>query len=103
MTRLETIKTTDVRARVEPELKDSASDVLAQCGLTVSEGIRLFMLKVVATQGLPFDVNIPNAATKAAMNEARAITKARFASSQEIFNDLEKNTSTKARKPAAKK
>jgi DNA-damage-inducible protein J len=91
------LKSTDVRSRVEPELKDDASDVLAQCGLSLSDGIRLFLRQVVAHQGLPFDVKIPNAETIVAMKEARAKGKARFGYAQELFNDLEKNSHHEAR------
>jgi hypothetical protein len=33
---LSTLKTTDVRSRIEPELKDRAAEVLAECGLNLS-------------------------------------------------------------------
>jgi DNA-damage-inducible protein J len=65
------IKFTDVRSRVEPELKESATDVLAQCGLSLSDGIRLFLRQVVAQRGLPFEVKAPNLDTIAAMKETR--------------------------------
>lgn len=86
---LASLKTTDVRSRVEPEIKESATEVLAQCGLTLSDGIRLFLRQVIAEKGLPFDVKVPNAATQAAMAEARAIGKARFSNVDELMRDLE--------------
>ena len=67
------LKSTDVRSRVEPALKDSATDILAQCGLTLSDGIRLFLHQVVAQRGLPFQVSVPNAQTQEAMAEARGM------------------------------
>lgn len=91
------LKSTDVRSRVEPALKERATDVLAQCGLTLSDGIRLFLNQVVAQRGLPFEVKIPNAETIAAMKEARGMTKARFKSAEEMFDDLEKTSRPKAR------
>jgi DNA-damage-inducible protein J len=99
---LDSLKTTDVRSRIEPDLKDRASSVLAECGLNLSDAIRLFLRQVVAQQGLPFEIRTPNAATAAAMLEARAIGKARFAGPKELFDDLEKTGRTKARKPAKK-
>jgi len=83
------LKTTEVRSRIEPEVKESATKVLADCGLDVSGAIRLFLRQVVAQQGLPFEVKVPNATTIAAMEEARAMTAARFNSAQELFDDLE--------------
>ncbi|UXH78678.1 type II toxin-antitoxin system RelB/DinJ family antitoxin [Roseateles amylovorans] len=93
-----TIKSTELRSRVEPDLKESAAEVLAQCGLTLSDAIRLFLRQVVLHNGLPFEVKVPTAETRAAMEEARSITRARFGSGQELIDDLEKNTrSRKAR------
>ena len=91
------LKSSDVRSRVDPELKYSAAVVLAQCGLSLSDGIRLFLRQVVVQQGLPFDVKIPNAVTIEAMKEARAIRQGRFNSAQELIDDLEKNSASKAR------
>ena len=45
-----------IRARVDAELKESASRVLASCGLDPSEAIRLFLKQVVAHQGIPFEI-----------------------------------------------
>ena len=99
---LVTLKTTDVRSRIEPEIKDRATAVLASCGLNLSDAIRLFLRQVVAQKGLPFEVKAPNATTRAAMQEARSMKKAKFGSAQALFNDLEKNSTTKTRKAAAK-
>lgn len=99
---LSTLKTTDVRSRIEPEIKDRATVVLASCGLNLSDAIRLFLRQVVVQDGLPFEVKVPNATTRAAMQEARAMRKAKFDSAQALFNDLEKTGTTKARKATAK-
>jgi DNA-damage-inducible protein J len=84
------LKTTDVRSRVEPEIKESATAVLAECGLSLSDGIRLFLRQVIAQKGLPFDVKVPNAETQAAMAEARALGKTRFGNTAELMRDLDK-------------
>ena len=92
-----TLKSTDVRSRIEPELKADASEVLAECGLSLRDGIRLFLRQVVAERGLPFSVTAPNARTAVAMREARLIAKARFANAQDLINDLQKTRKPKAR------
>src|SRR3990170_8954026 len=102
MTTLVTLKTTDVRSRIEPDLKDRASEVLAECGLNLSDAIRLFLRQVVAQEGLPFEIKVPNAKTRAAMLEARAMKTAKFDSAKALLNDLEKTGKTKARKAATK-
>ncbi|WP_249168475.1 type II toxin-antitoxin system RelB/DinJ family antitoxin [Erwinia sp. E602] len=60
-----------VRARIDNALKSDATQVLSDCGLTLSTAIRLFLEQVVIKEGLPFEVNrTPNATTLAAMAEA---------------------------------
>lgn len=99
---LTTHKTTDVRSRIEPDLKNRATEVLAECGLNLSDAIRLFLHQVVAQQGLPFEIRAPNATTLAAMKEARSMGKAKFDSAPALFHDLEKTIPKKTHKPAAK-
>jgi DNA-damage-inducible protein J len=99
---LATLKTTDVRSRIEPEIKIRATEVLASCGLNLSDAIRLFLRQVVVQEGLPFEIKVPNATTRAAMLEARAMKSPRFNSAEALFDDLEKASKTKTRKTAAK-
>ena len=60
-----------VRARIDSGLKKEASAVLANMGLSVSDAIRLMLVRVVSEKALPFDVRVPNAETQAAMRDAR--------------------------------
>lgn len=60
-----------VRARIDGQVKDQASRVLAEMGLTVSDAIRLMLVRVAAEKALPFAVKVPNDETVAAMKEAR--------------------------------
>lgn len=99
---LATLKTTDVRSRIEPEIKNRAAEVLASCGLNLSDAIRLFLRQVVAQEGLPFEIKVPNAKTRAAMLEARSMKTAKFNSAKALLNDLEKTGKAKARKTTAK-
>jgi DNA-damage-inducible protein J len=86
-----TLKSTDVRLRVEPDLKLQASQILADCGLNLSDAIRLFLRQVVSSNGLPFDVKrVPNAETLAAIREAEGISHARFCHPEKIFDEIEK-------------
>lgn len=61
-----------VRSRIEPTLKDDATRVLGDMGLTVSDAIRIFLTQVVSEKALPFPVKMPNAKTKAALDEMDA-------------------------------
>jgi DNA-damage-inducible protein J len=57
-------KTTTVRARIEPELKDKAEHIFRQLGLTTTQAITLFYKQVELQKGLPFNVVIPNETTR---------------------------------------
>jgi DNA-damage-inducible protein J len=78
-----------VRARIDEDLKDKAAAVLADMGLTVSDVVRIVLTRIAKEHALPFALQVPNAETRAAMDEARAIGRARFASPDEILHDLE--------------
>ena len=65
-------KTAMIRARMEPDLKRDAEDVLAEVGLSPTEAIRIFYKQVALHKGLPFDVRVPNAATREAVKQVRS-------------------------------
>ncbi len=83
-------KTSMIHIRVDNETKAQAADALATMGLSVSDAVRLFLKRVVAEQALPIELKVPNAATQAAMREARSMGRARFASARHLFDELEK-------------
>ena len=87
----------EIRSRVEPDLKQQAQDVLDKCGLNLSDAIRLFLRQVVVNKGLPFEIReTPNATTRAAIEEARGMS-ARFHTAKELFDDLEGKPTKKKR------
>jgi len=45
-----------IRARIDAGLKARASEVLASCGLEISDALRLFLRQVVAHNGIPFPI-----------------------------------------------
>ena len=81
--------TTMIHVRVNEDLKKDAAQALEAMGLSVSDAVRVFLTRVAADQAFPFALEVPNATTKEAMLEARAITKARFNSSEEMFDAIE--------------
>lgn len=58
------LKTTSVRARIEPGLKQSAESIFQSLGLTTTQAITLFFKQVELRKGLPFEVALPNAVTQ---------------------------------------
>ena len=57
-------KTSTVRARIEPGLKNKAEHVFRKLGLTTTQAITLFYKQVELRNGLPFEVAIPTKATR---------------------------------------
>lgn len=81
-------KQTVINVRVEDDIKNKASKIIADCGLTTSAAIRLFLMRVVAEGTLHFDQFFkPNAETKPAFEEDLANAK-RFHSIEELMADL---------------
>jgi DNA-damage-inducible protein J len=84
-------KSTATRARIEPAVKEKAKKIFAKVGLSESEAIRLFYHHSVLAKGIPFDLKIPNAVTRAAMKEAdKGIYSKGYTNIDEMFADLKK-------------
>ena len=60
-----------VRARVDENIKREASRVLADIGLSLSDAIRVLLIRVASEKAMPFEVRVPNAETRKAMETAR--------------------------------
>ena len=80
---------TFVRARIDSDTKARATEALQAMGLSVSDAIRLLLLRVAEEKRLPFNVQAPNATTKQAMAELDEGKGRRFATAEELFTDLE--------------
>lgn len=53
------IKSSNVTARVEPEIKEEAEAILAQLGISASNGINMFYRQIILWRGLPFRPSVP--------------------------------------------
>jgi DNA-damage-inducible protein J len=81
-----------VRARIDEKLKDEASAVLAEFGLTVSDVVRMTLTRVAKDGAVPLELKVPNAETRAAMAESRRLMKkhnARFSNGKDLFKALD--------------
>ena len=82
---------TMLHVRVDDEIKTQATEALAAMGLTVSDAVRILLKRVVNDQAFPLELKVPNAQTRAAMQEARAMATARaarFDSADALIHDL---------------
>lgn len=84
------MKTADtfVRARIDSETKQLATDALEAMGLSVSDAIRLLMIRIAEEKRLPFTVKVPNASTRKAMNELESGKAKRVNTVDELIADL---------------
>ena len=95
-------KTSNVFARVEPELKEQAENVLTEIGLPMSIAITLFLKQIVLRRGIPFPVIVPatippalDSMTKEQLDEALEIGFAdiqsgRVRPAEEFFFEMER-------------
>ena len=65
-------KTSTIRARIEPDLKDKAEQIFRRLGLTTTQAITLFYKQVELRKGLPFDVAIPSKITRQTFDDTDA-------------------------------
>jgi len=79
---------TYVRARIYSATKDRAAVALAAMGLSISDAIRILLVRVVEERRLPFEVKAPNAATRRAITELESGKGKRFASVDALMADL---------------
>ena len=77
-----------VRARIDSDTKARATEALHAMGLTVSDAIRLMLLRVADEKRLPFAVQVPNATTVKAMRELEEGKGKRLADAEELFEDI---------------
>jgi DNA-damage-inducible protein J len=79
---------TYVRARIDTNTKKRAADALEAMGLSISDAIRLLMLRVADERRLPFEVKVPNTRTQKAMAELEAGKGKHFSSINSLMEDL---------------
>ena len=79
---------TVVRARIDSDTKQRATEALHDMGLSVSDAIRLLLLRVADEKRLPFAIQAPNATTVKAMKELAEGKGKRFNSAEELFRDI---------------
>ena len=77
-----------VRARIDEKVKRKASKALERMGLSMSDAIRLMLIRVAEEKALPFDVYEPNEETIAAMKVAERGGLRSFDTVEELLAEL---------------
>jgi DNA-damage-inducible protein J len=83
-----TTKSATARALIDPVIKKEAETILKDLGLSVSNAYELFYRQVIANNGLPFELKVPNAKTMKAIENSRQGKGQKFATVEELFEDL---------------
>ena len=81
-------KTAMTHARLTPEIKEKAESILKELGISISAAYEMFYRKIIAHQGIPFDLRIPNKTTLQAMKDAREGKGKRYDNAEKMFEDL---------------
>lgn len=72
-------KAVNVSIRIDEDVKKASEELFGDLGLTLSSAVNVFLRQALRHGGLPFDVkvDVPNATTLAAMEEADRILRDR--------------------------
>jgi len=82
-------KTAFVRARVHPELKSMAEDVMEELGITPTQAITMLYKQIVREQEWPLELKIPNEETRQVLEETdKGIGLIEAKDAQDLFNKL---------------
>jgi DNA-damage-inducible protein J len=82
------VATTMVHVRVDEKTKEKAAKTLAGMGISVSDAVRMLLVRVAAEKALPFEVRLPNPATVKAMRAADRGKGRRSRSADALFKEL---------------
>ena len=80
-----------VRARVNEEIKEEATVVLSEIGLTLSDAFRMLVIRIAREKALPFEPLVPNAKTIEAIKAARSGNLITASSLDNLLTELNAN------------
>ena len=84
-------KTAVIQARIDPDIKNKAQNILSQLNISMSEAISLFLTQVSLNRGIPFEIKIPNDLTSDTLIKSEKGEELHKASSvDELFQELDR-------------
>lgn len=85
-----------IHVRMDNDLKERATEALAAMGLSTADAVRLLFHRIATDQAFPLELKVPNAETRAAMEEADEFFKnggtPRFDNAEDMFAELEEES-----------
>lgn len=79
---------TMVHVRIDETVKEQASSALKAMGISISDAVRIMLIRVATERALPFDLRVPNQTSVRAMRSAEKGRGRRFRSAKKLFDDL---------------
>lgn len=77
-----------IRVRIDSDTKERASKALDRMGLSVSDAVRMLLVRIAEDGRFPFDLEVPNARTRKAMTELEQGGGISKGSVEDAFADL---------------
>lgn len=83
-------RTATIQARIDPEIKAKAQEILRALNISLSEAISMYLTQVTLHKGIPFDLKIPNELTAETIRKSEAGEELHKVNSvDELFKELE--------------
>ena len=83
-------KTAIIQARIDPDVKNNAQNILNKLNITMSEAISIFLTQVSLNRGIPFEIKIPTDLTsETLLKSERGEELHKVTSVDELFQELE--------------
>jgi DNA-damage-inducible protein J len=87
------VKSGQVRARIEPELKNRAEKILNEMGITASQAVTMLYKRITTEQGWPCELKIPNAQLSQTIDEVeRGENTHEMGDLDSFFEDLDQDS-----------
>ena len=83
-------KTATIQARIDPDVKEKAQEILNALNISMSEAISLYLTQITLNRGIPFDIKLPNDLTLETVYKSEKSEELhKVHSVDELFEELE--------------
>jgi len=82
-------QSTRLNIRIDTDTKERATSALADMGLSISDAVRLLLMRVADERRLPFEVKVQNKATREAIAELETGKGIKFNSVDDMMAHLD--------------
>lgn len=84
-------KTATIQARIDPDVKQKAQEILNALNISMSEAISLYLTQITLKRGIPFDIKLPNDLTlETILKSEKGEELHKVHSVDELFEELDK-------------